>query len=193
VLVVDEGKTTSGAKPSARRESALTFIANSNLQRSEIWTTMSFDQLQGVGPSQSSQMPPSMSSMLLQPLNDLQVLSQAMFVSLSSTQPRPPPMPPVEAFLDCDNRLAAAVQLARRHQMNYRRIEAIKDEIIELERCWHESCIELETGNNELKAMIDEAGERLQGIELSGNGICVHCSAFNSFDLFVQAMCRIPN
>ncbi|KAK0489128.1 vitamin-D-receptor interacting mediator subunit 4-domain-containing protein [Armillaria novae-zelandiae] len=99
----------------------------------------------------------SMSSILLAPLTDLQILSQALFVSLSPvTKPPPPPPPPVSAFLACDQALASAVNTAHSHQIRQRKIEALKNEILELDARWREICMELEREKRELEAMIEE-------------------------------------
>ncbi|KAK0188705.1 vitamin-D-receptor interacting mediator subunit 4-domain-containing protein, partial [Armillaria mellea] len=94
---------------------------------------------------------------LLAPLTDLQILSQALFVSLSPvTKPPPPPPPPVSAFLACDQALASAVNTAHSHQIRQRKIEALKNEILELDARWREICMELEREKRELEAMIEE-------------------------------------
>ncbi|SJL03982.1 uncharacterized protein ARMOST_07339 [Armillaria ostoyae] len=114
----------------------------------------------------------SMSSILLAPLTDLQILSQALFVSLSPvTKPPPPPPPPVSAFLSCDQALASAVNTAHSHQIRQRQIEALKNEILELDARWREICMELEREKRELEAMIEEGEERVQAIENAKTGV----------------------
>ncbi|KAJ7460663.1 vitamin-D-receptor interacting mediator subunit 4-domain-containing protein [Mycena latifolia] len=106
-----------------------------------------------------------MSSMLLGPLADLQTLSHTLFLSLSPVQTKPPPPPPLSAFLTCDQALSSAVNLAHTHQIKQRKIEALKDEILELDRRWREICMELEAGKRELEEMIEEGEERMKSIE----------------------------
>ncbi|KAJ7623518.1 vitamin-D-receptor interacting mediator subunit 4-domain-containing protein [Roridomyces roridus] len=106
-----------------------------------------------------------MSSMLLGPLADLQNLSHTLFLSLSPAQSKPPPAPPLSAFLTCDETLSAAVNLAHTHQIKQRKIEALKDEILELDRRWREICTALEAGKRELEEMIEEGDERIEAIE----------------------------
>ncbi|KAK0202786.1 vitamin-D-receptor interacting mediator subunit 4-domain-containing protein [Desarmillaria ectypa] len=112
-----------------------------------------------------------MSSILLAPLTDLQTLSQALFISLSPvTKPPPPPPPPVSAFLSCDQALASAVNTAHSHQIRQRKIEALKNEILELDARWREICMELEREKRELEAMIEEGEERVHAIENAKKG-----------------------
>ncbi|KIY66842.1 hypothetical protein CYLTODRAFT_423049 [Cylindrobasidium torrendii FP15055 ss-10] len=113
----------------------------------------------------------SMSEALLQPLDDLDKLSKALFVALSPPQKPPqPPAPPAAAFLDADARLAAAVSLAHVHQLRQRRIEALKAEILSLDSRWRDVCIELEKEKRELEAIIEEGEERVKAIEEAKNG-----------------------
>jgi mediator of RNA polymerase II transcription subunit 4 len=118
----------------------------------------------------------SMGSLLLKPLEEIQQLSQTLFLSLSGAQTakRPPP-PPVTSFIDCDNAMADVLLLARKHQIKQRRIETLKNEILELDSRWREICAELETGKRELEVMIDEGEERVKAIAKAKD------STFNSF------------
>jgi len=109
--------------------------------------------------------PASMSSILLEPLNQLQTLSQQLFLSLGPAQSRPPPAPPVSAFLEVDAALAAAVQRARAHQVRQRRIEALKTEVLELDSEWRDVVGSLEAGRRELEGIVKEGEERLKSIE----------------------------
>ncbi|KAA1469079.1 hypothetical protein DENSPDRAFT_857698 [Dentipellis sp. KUC8613] len=106
-----------------------------------------------------------MTNILLNPLNDLQGLSQLLFQSLSPPQTKPPPPPPINAFLEFDAALAAAVQLARTHQAKQRRIEALKGEVLELEARWRTIVDELEEGRQDLEAMISEGDDRIKSIQ----------------------------
>ncbi|KAI0718822.1 vitamin-D-receptor interacting mediator subunit 4-domain-containing protein [Fomitopsis betulina] len=106
-----------------------------------------------------------MSSILLGPLGQLQDLSQQLFLSLGPAQSKPPPAPPVSAFLEVDAALADAVQRARAHQVRQRRIEALKIDILELEGEWREVVDSLEEGRRELEAVVEEGEERLKAIE----------------------------
>ncbi|KAJ7035599.1 vitamin-D-receptor interacting mediator subunit 4-domain-containing protein [Mycena alexandri] len=106
-----------------------------------------------------------MQSGLLQPLNELQALSQTLFLALSPVQTKPPPPPSLASFLACDQALSAAVNLAHTHQIKQRKIETLKYEILELDRRWREICTELEAGKRELEEMIEEGEERIKSIE----------------------------
>ncbi|KAJ7777447.1 vitamin-D-receptor interacting mediator subunit 4-domain-containing protein [Mycena metata] len=106
-----------------------------------------------------------MQAELLQPLNELQALSQTLFLALSPVQTKPPPPPSLASFLACDQALSAAVNVAHTHQIKQRKIEALKDEILELDRRWREICTELEAGRRELEEMIEEGEERIKSIE----------------------------
>lgn len=113
-----------------------------------------------------------MSTVLMGPLQDLQVLSQALFVALSPpTKPPQQPAPPASAFLACDQALASAVTLAHAHQIRQRKIEALKAEILSLDSRWREICIELETEKRELEAIIEEGDERVKSIESAKKGV----------------------
>ncbi|KAJ7065209.1 vitamin-D-receptor interacting mediator subunit 4-domain-containing protein [Mycena amicta] len=106
-----------------------------------------------------------MSSMLLAPLAELQSLSHTLFLSLSPPQTKPPQPPSLAAFVACDQALASAVNLAYAHQIKQRKIESLKEEILELDRRWREICMELDAGKHELEEMIEEGQERIQSIE----------------------------
>ncbi|KAI0319982.1 vitamin-D-receptor interacting mediator subunit 4-domain-containing protein, partial [Amylostereum chailletii] len=99
------------------------------------------------------------------PLNNLHALSQALFLSLSPPQTKPPPPPPISAFSDCDAALATALHLARTHQVKQRRIETLKDQVVELENAWRAIVADLEQGRLELEALIEEGDERIKAIE----------------------------
>ncbi|KAG7093971.1 hypothetical protein E1B28_007601 [Marasmius oreades] len=105
----------------------------------------------------------SMSTILLGPLNELQTLSQALFLSLSAPQKQPPP--PVSSLLACDQALSAAVNLTYRHQLKQRRIESLKSEILDLDERWQRICTELELEKRELEQLISEGDERIETIE----------------------------
>jgi len=107
----------------------------------------------------------SMSSILLAPLNELQALSHTLFLSLSPVQTKPPPAPPLSAFLTCDKALSSAINLAHRHQLKQRRIDLLEKEILELEARWREIVSELEGGKRELEEMIEEGDQRIKAIE----------------------------
>jgi len=106
-----------------------------------------------------------MNEILSQPLTDLQSLSQSLFQSLSPAQSKPPPPPPISSFLACDAALANAIQLARIHQNKQRRIERLKNEVLELEERWREVCMELESGKRELEGIVEEGEVRCRAIE----------------------------
>jgi mediator of RNA polymerase II transcription subunit 4 len=113
----------------------------------------------------------SMTSILLEPLNELQSLSQALLLSLSPAQTKPPPPPPVESFLNCDAAIAEALQLAHVHQIKQRRIESLKNEILDLEASWREICSELEKGRQDLQNLIREGDERIKAIVEAKQGM----------------------
>ncbi|KZP21057.1 hypothetical protein FIBSPDRAFT_910907 [Athelia psychrophila] len=106
-----------------------------------------------------------MKAILSQPLNDLQSLSQTLFLSLSPPQSKPPPPPSIASFLACDGALAEAIQLARVHQTKQRRIEKLKEQVLDLEYRWREICSELESGKRELESMVEEGDVRCKAIE----------------------------
>lgn len=111
------------------------------------------------------QPPASMSEILLDPLARLQTLSHTLFQSLGPPQSRPPPPPSVVELLAVDARLATAVQVARAHQVKQRRIEQLKDEVLDLDRRWREIVRALDEGRRELDAIVREGEERIQAID----------------------------
>ncbi|TDL23799.1 hypothetical protein BD410DRAFT_684242, partial [Rickenella mellea] len=106
-----------------------------------------------------------MTEILLSPTNDLQKLSQALFLSLSPAQAKQPQPPPIEEILQCDASIADALKLARAHQINHRRIEALKEEVLALEARLMDVWTELEQGRRELEAIIEEGDERITAIK----------------------------
>lgn len=121
-------------------------------------------------PSAALQDVSSMSSVLMGPLNELQVLSQALFLSLSPPQTKPPPPPPLDAFLQYDRALAQALSIAQTHQIKQRKIESLEKEILDLEAQWRNICEELTRGKKELEELIEEGEERLKAIEQAKKG-----------------------
>ncbi|KAI0738589.1 vitamin-D-receptor interacting mediator subunit 4-domain-containing protein [Daedaleopsis nitida] len=106
-----------------------------------------------------------MSEILLDPLARLQTLSHTLFQSLGPPQTRPPPPPSVSELLALDAQLAAAVQLATAHQVKQRRIEHLKEEVLDLDRRWRDIVRTLDEGRRELDAIVREGEERIKAIE----------------------------
>ena len=113
-----------------------------------------------------------MSEIVLEPLNELHSLAQTLFHSLSPTQAKPPTTPPITAFLEADAALAAAVDLARKHQVKQRRIERLKDKVLALEDSWREIIQGLEDGKRELEVILTEGEKRTKAIEDAKTGTC---------------------
>ncbi|TCD69141.1 hypothetical protein EIP91_008617 [Steccherinum ochraceum] len=107
--------------------------------------------------------PKSMTEALLIPISELQELAQSLFQSVSSTQRAPPPA--IASFLEIDATLASAVKQARAHQVKQRKIERLKDEVLDLERRWRTIVQELEAGKRDLENILSEGEERIKGIE----------------------------
>ncbi|KIP04521.1 hypothetical protein PHLGIDRAFT_75795 [Phlebiopsis gigantea 11061_1 CR5-6] len=124
--------------------------------------------------------PRAMSDILLQPLNDLQTLTHTLFHSLSPSQTRPPPVPPISAFLEADAALAEAAKLARQHQIKQRKNERLKDVFLALEERWREVVQELEKGKRELDAILTESEVRIKNIEVAKTGTLRSLSSFTS-------------
>ena len=112
---------------------------------------------------------PTMTEALLAPINELQALAQSLFQSVSATQRTVAP-PPISAFLSVDAALASAVKQARAHQVKQRRIERLKDEVLELERRWRDIVQELEEGRRDLENILAEGEERIKGVEAAKAG-----------------------
>ncbi|GJE98064.1 Mediator of RNA polymerase II transcription subunit 4 [Phanerochaete sordida] len=117
------------------------------------------------GPSTAAAPPHTMSEILLAPLAELQTLTHTLFHALSPTQTRPPPVPPLGAFLDADAALAAAVRLARAHQGAHRANERRKAAFLALEEHWRAVVAELEHGRQELAGILTEGAERVRSVE----------------------------
>ncbi|KAI0338973.1 hypothetical protein BDW22DRAFT_1337224 [Trametopsis cervina] len=133
-------------------------------------TTQSISQPFGLPSQHNNTYPASpstlpISEILIQPLLELQALSQTLFHSLSPTQAKPPPVPPIQAFIEADARLAEAVKLARQHQIKQRKIERLKDEVLKLEQSWRDSIEQLQEGKQRLEVVLVESEERLKAIE----------------------------
>lgn len=116
----------------------------------------------------------SMSEILLEPLARLETLSHTLFQSLGPPAARPPPPPSVSELLAVDTQLAAAVQLAGAHQVKQRRIEHLKDEVLDLDRRWREIVRALDEGRRELDAIVREGEERIKSIEEAKAGKWCH-------------------
>ncbi len=112
----------------------------------------------------------SMVDILLDPLDQLQRLSHTLYLSLAPAQSKPPHPPPIAAFLEVDASLAAALQLAREHQINQRRIEELKTEVLSLDARLREVWFELEHGKRELEDIIEEGNVRLAAVTKAKEG-----------------------
>ena len=121
----------------------------------------------------------SMSDQLLKPIEEFQFLSQTLFLSLSGDQTaRRVPPPSVSAFIERDAQISRALDIARTHQIKQRKIEALKQEILDLNAQWRHICSELEAGKQELEIMIKEGEERIESIEKAKYGpFIIVCSA----------------
>ncbi|KAL0947699.1 hypothetical protein HGRIS_013785 [Hohenbuehelia grisea] len=108
--------------------------------------------------------PESMTSILLGPLGGMNALAQSLFLSLGPPQSRPPPPPPIDVILGCDSALAEAVAMAHAHQVRQRRIDALLQEIEDLDARWREVCQGLEQDKTELEAILEEGEERIKAI-----------------------------
>lgn len=113
----------------------------------------------------------SMSDQLLKPIEEFQRLSQTLFLSLSSDQTaRRVPPPSVSAFIECDAEISRALDIARGHQIKQRKVEALKQEILDLNAQRRHICSELEAGKQELEIMIKQGDERIESIEKAKYG-----------------------
>jgi len=111
-----------------------------------------------------------MRDVLHAPLAEFTTLTQTLFLSLAPSPTKQPPAPPSSSFLACDASLAEALRQARRHQIKQRRIEALKEEVLELEGKLREICMALENGRKELEEILEEGEERVKTIEQAKEG-----------------------
>lgn len=111
--------------------------------------------------------PTSMRQILSEPVEKLEQLSQELLRSLgpSSAAYRVPPPPPIEAFLEVDNEMAAALHQGRTHQIKQKEIERLTDEIIGLDAQLRESVLTISDGMDELSKIVTEGQETLKLIE----------------------------
>lgn len=106
-----------------------------------------------------------MSAALLAPLNELQNLSHTLIQSLCPVQTKPPPAPSLSAFVNCDEALSSAVNLAQRHQIKQKKIDTLGLEVLDLEVRLREIITELKDGKKELETMIEEGEKRIKAVE----------------------------
>ena len=112
-----------------------------------------------------------MSDQLLKPI-EFQRLPKTLFISLSSDQTaRRIPLPSVSSFIECDAQIFRALDVARTHQIKQRKIEALKQDILDLNAQWRHICSELEAGKQELEIMIKEGDERIESIDKAKYGL----------------------
>ena len=85
-------------------------------------------------------------------------------------QGRPIPPPQIEALLECNEALAAAIQIGRVHQMKQRKIETLKAEVLALERQLREVCTVLLMEKYAFEEIIREGEERIKAIDTAEKG-----------------------
>jgi mediator of RNA polymerase II transcription subunit 4 len=107
-----------------------------------------------------------MAQILIDPLNSLQSLSQTLFLTLSPSQTKPPQPPQISSFLSVDEQLSHALSLAHNHQVKQRWIQALKEEVLSLEKAWREVIELLEGG----RISLGKWEERIRGIQASSGG-----------------------
>jgi len=113
----------------------------------------------------------SMNDQLLKPIEEFQRLSQTLFLSLSGDQTaRRVALPSVSSFIECDAEISRALDIARTHQIKQRKIEALKQEVLDLNAQWRHICSELEAGKQELEIVIKEGDERIEVINKAKYG-----------------------
>lgn len=123
--------------------------------------------------------PSSMKELLSSPLKHFEDLTHQLFLSLS--MPNSTPSPSIEAFVQCDNALAAALIKAREHQLKQRRIEQLKEDVVNLEWQLKAACQKLLQDKADLEAMIREGDERVKTIDSVEKGSKIfYCFLFCS-------------
>lgn len=120
----------------------------------------------------------SLTATLLAPLHELQSLSQTLFLALSPPQSKPPSIPPLSAFLECDKALASAISLAHVHQLKQRKIDALEAEILDLDTQWRQICRELAAGKAELEEIIGEGEGHIKAIDQAKKGVYTYDSFY---------------
>ncbi|KAG8905598.1 hypothetical protein FRB99_008596 [Tulasnella sp. 403] len=109
-----------------------------------------------------------MREILSEPLTQFEALTQQLFLSLAPPSSlRAPPAPSIDAFLQCDAALATALVQARDHQIKQRRIEQLKEDLLNLEWQLKTVCRKLMTDKTELEAIIRDGEERVKAIDLA--------------------------
>lgn len=120
-----------------------------------------------------------MRQVLSEPVEQLEVLSQTLIRSLgpASSAYRVQQPPPIEAFLEVDSAMAAALHQARAHQIKQKEIERLTEEILELDAQLRESVLMVTDGMEELGKIVTEGDETLAVIEQAAKGavpLCVY-------------------
>ena len=111
-----------------------------------------------------------MHQVLLDPVDQLEALSQNLLRSLApppSSTSKPPLAPPISSFLECDIKLADAVQEARIHQAKQREIDELTAEVLQLDSHLREIVTFLADGKDALAEIIAQGDERLHAIDLA--------------------------
>ncbi|KAG8854302.1 hypothetical protein FRB96_007707 [Tulasnella sp. 330] len=110
--------------------------------------------------------PQSMREILNAPLAEFEALTNQLFLSLASPSSlRSQPPPSVEAFIQCDKALAAALAQAREHQIKQGRIERLKEEIVQLEWRLRDICLKVTQDKTELETMIRIGEDRIKAMD----------------------------
>ena len=149
--------------------SSLNTNVRSNPLLSTPYTSMPLHKEHGSFPTPQSA-PQSMREVLTRPLNQIDSLSQALLRSLAPSQSstvKPPTAPPTIAFIEVDQALAAAVNMAQVHQEKQREIEALTREILDMERELRDRIQFLADGRNTLNELLRESEETISAIDLA--------------------------
>ncbi len=120
--------------------------------------------------------PQSMREVLMRPLNHIDSLSQALLRSLAPSQSnaaKPPSAPSITAFMEVDQALATAVNMAQVHQEKQREIEALTKEILDLERELRDRVQFLADGRNTLNEILRESEETIAAIDLASKSTSI--------------------
>jgi len=118
--------------------------------------------------------PQSMREELTRPLNQIDSLCQALLRSLAPSQSstvKPPTAPSTIVFIEVDQALAAAVNMAQVHQEKQREIEALTREILDMERELRDRIQFLADGRNTLNELLRESEETISAIDLASKNV----------------------
>jgi len=129
--------------------------------------------------------------LLLKPLNRFEKCAEELFRSLSVPNSSRPAGPSPDDLLAADAELAAALQQVRRHEVNQRRVEQLKDEVLDLDSKLRHVWSTLEESRKELEDVLEEGDLRLKEMDSVAKG-AVPYSALLAYASLISPFTSAP-